>query len=319
MSTLEAPYATINQADQAANAYFSNQGGGGGDGGGGGGSGGDGDGDWGGLGEASGLSGSLQAPGAVAPGQAFQAPASITNNSGSQTSLTARLMISFDESGSDLNGNWRLANQQVQLEAGGSAEFTYSVPNGTIPQADETVDLALLALGTSEATTGVVATTTLDITPGGDERTPEDVTNGWGNSYYVQQLAWGWHLYAQDHEEQGKTRYIISGTTAESVNVYLGPEGFVHDVPKYFTSVDAISQALSAYQANVEAGEIPSERQPDESTTRPSPESVTQDVMDAASGPGGATVDNLLGQVESWHVAVAAVVIGAAVYYRYYR
>jgi hypothetical protein len=327
---LETPYSSQNEADRAAANYLA--GGGGGD---------DGDGgrqqeddrEGGGSEDPNGqspLNGAIDAPGQVAQGEAFAAVGALENPMRENVSGTVIFGVSDGE-----GKYFPLARKQFSLQPGGSVGKEFQVSRGAtreVPAGNR--DFALLA--DAGRSSGLVTKTSVEVQQaagqkdrgqgrdgrgrdGGSGRGSGD--SAWGEAQHVQELPYGWHLYAQEHGSKDKTRYIIAAKNSNGEVIYLDKDGSVTNSPAYFTSAQEVQSALEAYAKRVENGNVPEENQPDPTQSRPSPGQVTQ-AANQQDGGVGSLLSPVLGPAGEGfgipHIA-ALLVVGGVVWWLYRR
>lgn len=312
---LETPYSSQSQADRAAANYAGESDGTGGGGGGGGGSQED-------APSSSTLSGSIAAPSSIAQGEAFEAGASIQNDSDQAISGTAILGIS------DGQGKYfPLGRASIDISPGARQGVSFQVTRGStsdVPTGDR--DFAVFA--DVNRGSGKVASKAVTVeggsgsgTEGGDGSAREK--SNWGEAQHVQELPYGWQLYAQEHKTKDKTRYIIAAKNQAGEVIYLAEDGTVVKKPVYYTSAEEIQAAIQAFAKRAENGNVPQENQPDASQGRPSSGRVTRDA-DKRSRTGGVSgvLSPVLGPAgEGFGGAhlVAGAVAGGGIYYLWKR
>lgn len=308
---LETPYSSQQEADTAwANYTGSSDGSGSGDGG-----------DTPGADDgSSALAGTVAAPETIAQGEAFDAGGRVENKTGNTVSGVVYLAL-------DVDGWVALARQDIDLQVGDQADLGYQVPRGAtsdVPAGDTSIGLVFDS-GDSQ-TSGVVDTKPITVEEGqaGDGTQGRDGSGGdsqWGEAQHVQELPYGWQLYAQEHQSRDEVRYIIAGKNENGEVIYLAKDGTVVRSPEFYSTAEEVQAALEAYAQRMENGEVPPENQADPSQSRPSPGQVTQDANAQESGATG-FLSPILGPSGQGfggsHVIVAAVVFGG-VYYLWQR
>jgi hypothetical protein len=328
---LESPYSSEREADRAAANYQGSrqQDGGGGDQQ-------QGSGREGGGSKSPGgqspLNGAIDAPREVKQGEAFAAVGALENPKQENVSGTIIFGVS------DGQGKYfPLGRKQFSLQPGASSPKEFQVPRGATSEVPAgSRDFALIA--DSGRYSGVVAKTGVNVQQGegggqgrgrggqGDGRGEGGSGRGsgsskWGEAQHVQELPYGWHLYAQEHGSKDKTRYIIAAKNSNGEVIYLDKDGSVTNSPAYFTSAQEVQSALEAYAKRVENGNVPEENQPDPTQSRPSPGQVTQ-AANQQDGGVGSLLSPVLGPAGEGfgipHIA-ALLVVGGVIWWLYRR
>lgn len=258
MAAVESPYDSTRDADDAYWAWVDQSEDGGGEGG---------------AEESDGFTGSLSMPPNLEVGQSFDATASVENTT--SEALSGRFVLVWFEGDSP-----QVISGPIEQRVAGddSVELTFQVDRGMLQAEGETT---FHVYSTNDAP-GSVATDTRTIGSGGSGTQESE----WGESEYVQELRYGWHLYLQEHLEEDKVRYIVAGKNGDGQVIFLNDRGKTQEDPHYFSSTEDVRAALEMYRENEEAGNPGSGGAADPAASRPSTEAIdkaTGDADDAAA------------------------------------
>lgn len=280
---LESPYDSTTEADTAVSNYFDDSGGGGG--------GGDGDGNFDEYGDSS-LGGSLDVPTQIEQGGAFTASGTARNNTGQE--ISGQFVLAGAGGGV---GPIRLGAVQATVADGETVDLQFEVPRGALQLPPGKAEFGVVAFISSGS--GTLATDTADIVEKGageEDQQDQDGQQGdgeseWGPVEFVQELPFGWNLYAQQHKTEDRTRFLVASKNSDGETIYLTKAGGISQQKVYFNSEDEIVAALQKYRERYESGEFEEGATPDPSQPRPSPEEIQ---ADSAAGAGAGLLDAIV-------------------------
>lgn len=256
------------------------------------------------FGESGTLSGSINAPDTLVTGAAQEISATITNSG--DGAEEGQFVLAITDGQGD---GYRLDSISTAIQPGETVTADYVVPQGSIQNAPGPAELVVVGFVTNGS--GVVASKDVTVADAHSDETAEEQMGGWSTPYFIQELPYGWNLYGQDHEKKG-TRYIVAAKDSGGNTIYLTKSGGISDTPVYFTNPDDIVAALEAFAQKAENGEFEEGTLPDQSQPRPSPEELTQDIINGGGGLAG-----LLGAVGGANGAAVVLLLGVFLARRY--
>lgn len=257
-------------------------------------------------------SGSLDLPNEVRSQTSFTAEAEVRNTADSRVDSRFILMIEVE------GQRYQMGSASTSAQAGGSSTLSFEVAgeNFGVSAGDYPVMLAAVS---PDAAAGIVADQSLTVTAADGSDGDGDGGGQWGEAQLVQELNYGWYLFAQEHTQQDSRRFMVAGKRSDGTMIYILPQGQTREEePHFFDTADA---ALSAYERWVQRhqnDETSDDGTPSESAPRPESGEVTQDARDATSRVTGA-ITGVLDTVMSNPLLMAAAVVGAGLGYWYYK
>ena len=142
---------------------------------------------------------------------------------------------------------------------------------------------------------------------GGDDQ--GDESSQWGEWTKLNQ-AGDWTLWGRDHKQEDRSQFILASKTSDGTPVYLQPDGTVGTEPHQYTSMEAVQQALDAYETRKQNGEIPEGQRP--TGNSPSRSTINRSTNVKQGGPLGAAVEAVGGTTNAVLLGGVAV---AGLYY----
>lgn len=122
-----------------------------------------------------------------------------------------------------------------------------------------------------------------------------------------------WFVYAREEIEGEAIEAVIAGVNSDGSAVYLAPNVEILDDPYIYADFGAVEDALAAYFAAVEAGDVPEGDQP---TGAPPGVDV---IDDATPDPPGSRPGGIVGSILGNPLMLVAVVVVAYLLYRRYQ
>lgn len=249
--------------------------------------------------ESASLSGSLDAPDEVQRGSSFTAEGSVSNDG--ERAVSGRIVLAVETPDGQQPFAALSEGRAFSLDAGESTTIEFEAVSGALGvEPGEHTLITYAAVDGSREATGRVGSAGVTVVERGGETDEEQ--SEWGEAYHIEELPYGWHLYGQDHKQEDRTRYIVTGQSNDDEVIFLDKDGTVSKEAVYYDSIEAVQRALEAFAQAVENGNGPPQGDRP-SGRRPNPDALKRKLAQARSN-----------RRSRLKMAAAAAGVGVAIY-----